>query len=273
MRKNNGAHVKFKVVKHGLQDMLLNRETLAKWAQFTLAHRCAILRQHYNIDIEWWALRNFYVKHKIGLYATNYVYQQSLNANSNELRRFAVEIGDLVDKEKPVVYFDESSFNMWMRKNKTWMHPDEPIPVVLNKNRGENVTVYGAIGTCLPRALFCQTKVTNELATIDFMKRLRELANENMRPSEPIHLILDNHAAHHTIRMRGVFGEHNIIPHFMPPYSPQFNSIEALWGVIKRKVKDKMALTPGTIQQNQFQRMVFDVCESITPEQQARAAS
>jgi transposase len=193
-------------------------------------------------------LRNFYVKHKIGLYATNYVYQQSRNAKTNDLRRFAIEIGDLVEKDKPIVYFDESSFNMWMRKSKTWMRYNEPIPVVLNKTRGENVTVYGAIGVCLSKALFLQTKVTNEQATINFMKKLREHANKSMKPNEQIHLILDNHAAHHTIEMREVFENLNFIPHFMPPYSPQFNSIEALWGIIKRRVKDRMALAPGTIE-------------------------
>jgi hypothetical protein len=85
------------------------------------------------------------------------------------LRDFALEISPLIASEKAVVYFDESSFNMWMRKNKTWMRPDDPVPVILNKNRGENVTIYGAIGCCLSKALFMQTKVTNETATVNFM--------------------------------------------------------------------------------------------------------
>jgi transposase len=33
----------------------------------------------------------------------------------------------------------------------------------------------------------------------------------------------------------------NIIPHFMPPYTPEFNCIEALWGWVKKDVKKRMA--------------------------------
>lgn len=33
----------------------------------------------------------------------------------------------------------------------------------------------------------------------------------------------------------------NIVPHFMPPYTPEFNCIEALWGWVKKDVKKRMA--------------------------------
>lgn len=161
---------------------------------------------------------------------------------------------------------------MWMRKNKTWMRPDDPVPVILNKNRGENVTIYGAIGCCLSKALFMQTKVTNETATVNFMQKLRQHANMSIGANDTIHLILDNHAAHHTKKVKAAFEQFNIVPHFMPPYSPQFNSIEALWGCIKRNVKNKLAEVPGILEQSQFQRILENVYDSITPEQQAKAA-
>jgi hypothetical protein len=52
------------------------------------------------------------------------------------------------------VYFDESAFNMWLRPRKTWQDPSAPVTLVLNKDRGKNVTVYGAIGVNLPGAFF-----------------------------------------------------------------------------------------------------------------------
>jgi hypothetical protein len=80
-----------------------------------------------------------------------------------------MELSQLIDSNKPLVYFDESSFNMWMHSTRTWMNSNDPVRILLNKSRGENVTVYGAIGNCLPKALFLQTKVTNEKATIQFV--------------------------------------------------------------------------------------------------------
>jgi hypothetical protein len=58
----------------------------------------------------------------------------------------------------------------------------------------------------------------------------------------------------------------------MPPYSPEFNSIEALWGCIKREVKHRLTLAQGKLEQLQFQKILEDVCDAITPEVQARAA-
>jgi transposase len=74
-REQNGQHVQFKVVQHKLKDLLLDQQTLQAWSGFTLADRCAILRQHNNVDIRWWALRYFYQKHGVRLLATNYIYQ------------------------------------------------------------------------------------------------------------------------------------------------------------------------------------------------------
>jgi transposase len=34
--------------------------------------------------------------------------------------------------------------------------------------------------------------------------------------------------------------DNNIVPHFIPPYTPEFNSIEALWSWIKRDVKKRL---------------------------------
>jgi transposase len=58
--------------------------------------------------------------------------------------------------------------------------------------------------------------------------------------TQAIHLILDNHRAHHTHLVQQTLIDHNIVPHFIPPYTPEFNSIEALWSWIKRDVKKRL---------------------------------
>jgi transposase len=271
LRFRNGNR-EFKVERFGLRDLLLHPETLRCWSGFTLAERCATLRQHYGVDIGWWALRYFYRKHGVRNLSTNFAYRQSLAADPADVRAFAVRLAELVDSREPLVYFDESSFHMWLRRSRTWMFPSDPVPIVLNQLRGENVTVYGAIGACLPGALFRQGAATNEELLLAFLRDLRRHADQTLTRRQKLHLVLDNHSAHHTVRVRVLLDQLNIAPHFMPPYSPQFNSIEALWGCVKRAFKQRVNAQAGVVQQLEFQAILQEVLDAVTPEQQAAAA-
>jgi transposase len=50
-------------------------------------------------------------------------------------------------------------------------------------------------------------------------------------------LVLDNGAGH---KAKAVRGPSNVVPVFLPPYSPELNPIERLW----RDLKDKLADVP-----------------------------
>lgn len=61
---------------------------------------------------------------------------------------------------------------------------------------------------------------------------------------------------------------------FMPGYSPEFNSIEALWSVIKRRVKAWLAFRKDVnLEEEGFRNLVLNVLEEVTPEEQQRAAA
>jgi len=75
----------------------------------------------------------------------NYTYQQAMGRSEGPLKSFSLHLARLVEQGKVVVYFDESSFNLWMRSRKTWCNPANPVRWVHNKFRGSGVTVYGAI--------------------------------------------------------------------------------------------------------------------------------
>ncbi len=51
-------------------------------------------------------------------------------------------------------------------------------------------------------------------------------------------IILDNASFHKSKRLQDSFNQHNIILEFLPPYSPELNPIEKLWGLIKRTLRN-----------------------------------
>jgi hypothetical protein len=60
-------------------------------------------------------------------------------------------LSKMIKNGEAVVYFDEASFNAWMRSDRTWSHPKHPVKIVINRTRGKGITVFGAIGRVLSR--------------------------------------------------------------------------------------------------------------------------
>ena len=60
---------------------------------------------------------------------------------------------------------------------------------------------------------------------------------------------------------------------FMPPYSPEFNCIEALWSVIKRDFKRRVLdLRQVLISEGQFRDLLQASVDAIVPKVQKSAA-
>ena len=58
----------------------------------------------------------------------------------------------------------------------------------------------------------------------------------------------------------------------MPGYSPEFNAIEALWSVIKRRVKSKLAFRKNvTLNEEDFRRIIQYAVDDVSPEEAKRA--
>jgi inhibitor of KinA sporulation pathway (predicted exonuclease) len=122
-RRNNGQHVKCKVGDPQVQQYLLAQSTLQAWAGLGLQDRCYRLEQSHHVRITWQVLRRFYMKNGLHYLKSNYAYQQAQGQDPNLVLDFALELAALVEADKSVVYFDESTLNMWMRPSATWQAP------------------------------------------------------------------------------------------------------------------------------------------------------
>ena len=76
----------------------------------------------------------------------------------------------LIKNQVPLVYFDEASFNVWMRRKHTWTSREKPCKMVLNKQRLPGITVFGAISESMYKPLFKLGKCTNTNEVLDFFK-------------------------------------------------------------------------------------------------------
>ena len=135
-------------------------------------------------------------------------------------------------RNKPVIFFDEASWNLWSVKDvkKTWQRSEEPIPIVRNTNRLQEVTFYGAISNIFPRVELMTYHTTNQDGVRLFFLRLLERISELNLNCKP-YLVLDNHRAHRARNLADIW------PHFhrmyLPTYSSELNSVETVWSVLK----------------------------------------
>jgi len=166
-----------------------------------------------------------------------YIYAQALAKSKNAVEIFGMQLARVIATGDPLVYFDEASFNLWLRSRKTWTPREEPIKYPLGRNRGKGITVMGAISQHLGKPLFTLEESTNSRAFADFLQKLRK--RFPLR-STRVTIVLDNHKAHRTTLVTNLARELNLELMYMPPYSPEFNCIEALWSVLKRDFKKRV---------------------------------
>ena len=136
-----------------------------------------------------------------------------------------------------------------------------PIKYPLNKNRGKGITVMGAISQHLGKPLFTLETSTNSKAFAQFLRLLR--ARFPLKKTR-VNMVLDNARAHVTVEVKTLAEELNIELMFMPPYTPEFNCIEALWSVIKRDFKKRvLEMRQVVIGEGLFRQLLQDSLDAI----------
>jgi len=93
------------------------------------------------------------------------------------------------------------------------------------------------MGNCLTNgAVFMLSKSTNKLDFSQFLKLIRTPQNCLLSKATPIYIVLDHASAHVNHFANECLKVLNFVPLWMPTYSPELNSIEVLWGHIKREL-------------------------------------
>lgn len=228
-----------------------------------MQQRCLLIEQDFGLKLSLVGLFKFYKRNNIKYLSVSYIYQQGLARPVSAIEKYAVELAKKTRSGEHLIYFDEASFNLWLRNRRAWTPKDWPIKMVLNKNRGHGITVFGAISTNMSEPLFTLESSTNSQAFRGFLLKLRKRF-KNIK--ERLTLVLDNARAHITLEVRRDAEDLNIDLLFMPPYTPELNSIESLWSVIKRDFK-KRILVKGQVlvSDAEFRAHLQASLDAITP--------
>ena len=136
--------------------------------------------------------------------------------------------------DEVVLYQDEVDIHLNPRIGWDWMFPGEQKQVVTPGNNVKRC-VAGGLNAKTGRILWLIGERRNSSLFIEFLRRVRK-AYPN---AKKIHLIVDNCKAHTSQMVRKALEDEfqGVIElHFLPPYSPEHNPIERLWGEVHANV-------------------------------------
>ena len=77
-------------------------------------------------------LSQFYRRNKVTYRVVKYEFSRARKVPLEQTQAFVVELARRIEKGQNVVYFDETSCNMWMRKRYTWSTREQPVRMHLN---------------------------------------------------------------------------------------------------------------------------------------------
>ena len=116
-----------------------------------------------------------------------------------------------------------------------------------------------------------QAETTNRASMIKFLEKLRE--HVPLLKEQKLKVVLDNAIVHSDREVTATRQRLNIEFMFLPAYTPELNSIERLWSVIKKDFKRRLALAKfEKLDQTRFGNMLQKSLDTITSEMQAKAA-
>lgn len=141
---------------------------------------------------------------------------------------------DNLPADEVAIYQDEVDVHLNPKIGWDWMFRGQQKTVVTPGNNVKRC-VAGGLNAKTGRLVWVVGERRNSALFIEFLHRLKQAHPRATR----IHVILDNCKAHTSLKVRKALEAefHGVIVlHFLPPYSPEHNPIERLWGELHANV-------------------------------------
>jgi transposase len=113
-----------------------------------------------------------------------------------------------------------------------WIPPEDVDPILLHEPTRKSVAVFGAVRPADGCLLTQRSESFNAGTFLSFLQRLVR----HRRRGQRMVVVVDNARWHHARLLNPWLKEHRktIQLDFLPPYSPELNSIERVWKLTRR---------------------------------------
>ena len=153
--------------------------------------------------------------------------------NIDQRFTYAQRVNEMPDQE--LWFLDESGFNLHVAPLRCWapvgQTPVQPVPA----NREQNLSLLMCIA---PDGIMAYEMKDGAYRGPDFIRFIGELAGrfECVQRGD-VTLVMDNARIHHAAEARDFLLESGVKHICLPPYSPDLNPIENVFGVLKRNYR------------------------------------
>ena len=156
--------------------------------------------------------------------------------------QYAMRVNAMPDDE--LFFLDETGFNLHVSVTRAWSEVGQTPVVVVPTNKGQNVSALVCISTAGVKTMTIKDGAFNSADFLVFLTDLAHQFQELLRGEAVI--VMDNAKIHHAADVIQFLEENGIRYQFLPPYSPELNPIELLFGTVKAAYRrDGPAQTRG----------------------------
>jgi transposase len=141
-----------------------------------------------------------------------------------------------------LVFVDESGAHLAMGRSHAWVRRGEEYVEARPVNWGRNLTLIGAIRQ--DRWVTLSTR-WQAVTTATFIVWVRDRLAPRLRRGDVV--VLDNLRAHTAPAVRRWIERRGAQLRFLPPYSYDFNPIEAAWALVKKRIRSYGPRTPDAL--------------------------
>ena len=203
------------------------------FANWTASLACELVKKRYQIQFSERGMRNLF--ERIGLSYTRPTYTLE-KADPEKQEAFRVEFERLkklfYDEITAILYEDESMIRDYQAIMKTWF-PVGKQRIIPTYGKHEGVKLLGYLDYASGKVYVEEHKRYDAQVFLGFLKHVLE-----QYPEGKIVMILDNAKIHHAKLLQDFLEKNRdrLELVFLPPYSPNLNKIEELWGWLKDSV-------------------------------------
>ena len=162
------------------------------------------------------------------------------------------------ENSEPILFIDSVHPTMATKVSYGWIRKGENKIIKTTASR-TRINLSGAIDLKETKVIFNSFETIDASSTIDFLAQVR-----NSYPkAKKIHIILDNSGYHRSLDVKNFCEKQKIKLHFLPPYSPNLNSIERLWKLMNERVRNNYYFLSPTEFREKINGFFTDIIPTI----------